>query len=44
MTTPSQLREDRKPATMIRKLQSNRVVLGGLLNCYGTFRFTGGDQ
>ena len=29
-------------AAMIRELQTNRIILDGLVNCYGVFRFTGG--
>ncbi len=43
MTTPAELRKDREQlAAMIRELQSNRIVLDELLNCYGMFHFTGG--
>ena len=43
MTTPAELRKDRQQLlAMILELQTNRIILDGLLACYGTFRFTGG--
>jgi len=43
MTTPTELRKDHEQlAAMIQELQANRIILDGLSNCYGTFRFTGG--
>jgi hypothetical protein len=43
MTTPAELRKDRgQLLAMILELQTNRIILDGLLDCYGTFRFTGG--
>ncbi len=45
MTTPAEGRKHRENLlAMILELQTNRIVLDGLLNCYGMFRFTGGDQ
>jgi hypothetical protein len=43
MTTPAELRKDRQQLLAMRlELQANRILLDGLLDCYGTFRFTGG--
>jgi hypothetical protein len=43
MTTPAELRKDRgQLLAMILELQTNRIILDGLLDCYATFRFTGG--
>ncbi|MBN2293935.1 MAG: hypothetical protein JXM70_16025 [Pirellulales bacterium] len=43
MTKPAQLHKYREQlAAMIRELQTNRIILDGLLNRYGIFRFTGG--
>ena len=43
MTTPAELRKDREQlVAMIRELQTNRIILDGLLKCYGMFLFTGG--
>ena len=43
MLIPAHLRKDREQLlAMILELQTNRIILNGLLDCYATFRFTGG--
>ena len=43
MTKPAQLHKYREQlVAMILELQTNRIILDGLLNRYGIFRFTGG--
>lgn len=43
MTPTFELRKNREPVqAMIREFQTNRAILDGLLEGYGTFRFTGG--
>ena len=43
MTTTAELREHRECLlAMILELQANRMILDGLVKCYGVFRFTGG--
>jgi len=43
MITHANLRKNKEElVAMLRELQTNRIILDGLVNCYGVFRFTGG--
>ena len=43
MITHAKLRKNEEDlVAMIRELQTNRIILDRLVNCYGVFRFTGG--
>jgi hypothetical protein len=43
MNHPGEVQRHRKQLlAMIRELQTNRIILDGLANCYGVFLFTGG--